>query len=70
MTTRTGAGPVRAEYGGPGGGIEVREAGLIGGGWRPGLKARIELICALGAGLRGDDLRAAFEPPRSEHAIA
>lgn len=61
ITSRTGAGPVRAEYGGPGGGIDVREAGLISGGRRSGLKARIELLCALGSGLRGDDVHAAFE---------
>lgn len=60
ITSRTGAGPVRAEYGGPGGGIDVRDSGLISGGRRPGPKARIELICALGAGLRGDALRTTF----------
>lgn len=61
LTTRAGAGPVRAEYGGPGGGFEVRGAGLIYGGRRPGLKARIELICALGAGLDAEAIRHAFE---------
>jgi L-asparaginase len=61
LATRTGAGPVGAAYGGPGGGHDLAEAGVILAGRRTGLMARIELICALGAGLRGDDVRAAFE---------
>jgi L-asparaginase len=61
LATRTGAGPVRAEYGGPGGGHDLAAAGVILAGRRTGLMARIELICALGAGLRGEQLRAAFE---------
>ena len=61
LATRTGAGPVRAEYGGPGGGYDLAAAGVILAGRRTGLMARIELICALGAGLRGAELRAAFE---------
>jgi L-asparaginase len=61
LSTRTGAGPVRAEYGGPGGGHDLATAGVIHAGRRTGLMARIELICALGAGLRGDELRATFE---------
>jgi L-asparaginase len=60
LATRTGAGPVRAEYGGPGGGHDLASAGVILAGRRTGLMARIELICALGAGLRGEELRAAF----------
>lgn len=61
LATRTGAGPVRAEYGGPGGGHDLASAGVILAGRRTGLMARIELICALGAGLSGEALRAAFE---------
>lgn len=61
LTSRTFFGPVLPEYGGPGGGRDLRRSGLISGGRRSGLKARIELICALGAGLHGDELRAAFE---------
>lgn len=60
LATRTGAGPVRAEYGGPGGGHDLAAAGVILAGRRTGLMARIELICALGAGLRGEEVRAAF----------
>lgn len=63
LATRAGAGPVRAEYGGPGGGFEVRDAGLIPSGRRPGLKARIELICALGAGLDVGAISRAFDSP-------
>src|SRR5262249_37532231 len=48
LATRTGAGPVRAEYGGPGGGHDLASAGVILAGRRTGLMARIELICALG----------------------
>lgn len=65
ITSRTGAGPVRAEYGGPGGGVDVRESGLINGGRRPGLKARIELVCALGAGESVESIRETFTPPGS-----
>jgi L-asparaginase len=61
LATRTGAGPVRAEYGGPGGGHDLASARVILAGRRTALMARIELICALGAGLRGEDLRSAFE---------
>ena len=49
------------EYGGPGGGHDLASVGVIFAGRRTGLMARIELICALGAGLRGEDLRAVFE---------
>jgi L-asparaginase len=61
LASRTGAGPVRAEYGGPGGGHDLASAGVILAGRRTGLMARIELICALGAGLSGGELRSAFE---------
>lgn len=61
LASRTGAGPVRAEYGGPGGGHDLASAGVILAGRRTGLMARIELICALGAGLCGEELRAVFE---------
>ena len=60
IATRTGSGPVRAEYGGPGGGFDLQDAGALLAGRRSGLAARIELICALGAGLRGEALRTHF----------
>jgi L-asparaginase len=64
LTSRTLGGRVLPVYGGPGGGLDLRDAGVINGGTRSGPKARIELVCALGAGLRGTALRAAFERPR------
>jgi L-asparaginase len=61
-TSRAAAGGTGVVYDGPGGDSELRAAGVIDGGERSGLAARIELICAIGAGLRGDELRAWFEP--------
>jgi L-asparaginase len=57
MTTRTYAGPVYGRYAGPGGDVDARERGLIAAGYRTPQAARIQLICALGA---GQDPTAAF----------
>ncbi len=61
LTSRTFAGRVLPLYGSPGGGQELREAGVIFAGDLSGQKARLELMAALGAGLRGEKLRAHFE---------
>jgi L-asparaginase len=55
-TSRAAAGGTGVVYDGPGGDRELRAAGVIDGGGRSGLAARIELICAIGAGLAGDRL--------------
>jgi L-asparaginase len=49
--TRTGEGPVGGRYAGPGGDLDAEERGLLSAGFRPPYLARIELICALGAGV-------------------
>ncbi|WP_139306857.1 asparaginase [Modestobacter sp. DSM 44400] len=50
MASRTGAGPVGGRYAGPGGDLDVADRGLLSAGLRSPATARIELICALGAG--------------------
>lgn len=50
MATRTHAGPVYGRYAGRGGDIDARQRGLIPAGYRTPQAARIQLICALGAG--------------------
>jgi len=64
-TSRAAAGGTGVVYDGPGGDTDLRAAGVLDGGERsprpPVLAARIELICALGAGLDGDGLRARFQ---------
>jgi L-asparaginase/Glu-tRNA(Gln) amidotransferase subunit D len=49
--TRAGAGPAAGRYAGPGGDTDADERGLLTAGWRTPWAARIELICALGAGV-------------------
>jgi L-asparaginase len=61
LASRTFAGRVLAIYGSPGGGHELREAGVIVAGDLSGQKARLELMAALGAGLREEELRAHFQ---------
>ena len=53
MTTRVGNGPVGPQYGGPGGGFELAAIGVVACGHRSAQRARVELACALGAGLTG-----------------
>lgn len=53
MTTRVGNGPVGPLYGGPGGGFELAAIGVVACGHRSAQRARVELACALGAGLTG-----------------
>jgi L-asparaginase len=58
--TRTPAGPVGGRYAGAGGDVDAEERGLLSAGWRTPWAARIELICALGA---GTDPAGAFANP-------
>lgn len=60
LASRTGAGPVPGGYGGPGGDVDLAAAGVIHGGYRNPYAARMELACALGAGLSAEQIRAAF----------
>jgi L-asparaginase len=50
MASRTHAGPVGGRYAGAGGDVDARERGLILAGLRTPYSARIQLICAIGAG--------------------
>jgi L-asparaginase len=58
--TRTPAGPVGGRYAGAGGDVDAEQRGLLSAGWRTPWAARIELICALGAGA---DPREVFANP-------
>ena len=60
ITSRAARGPVGPTYGFPGGGRSLYEAGAIFAGARRPAQARIDLMLALGAGLKGDQLIAAF----------
>jgi L-asparaginase len=64
-TSRAAAGGTRSStsgpYDGPGGDTDLRAAGVLDGGERGGLAARIELLCAIGAGLDAEGLRARFQ---------
>lgn len=60
MATRTHSGPVGGRYAGAGGDEDVRAAGILSAGYRSPYAARIELLCALGAGA---DPVAAFRRP-------
>ncbi len=52
---------LRATYGFPGAEPDLRAAGVLDAGGRSPQAARMRLLAALGAGLRGDALRAAVE---------
>jgi L-asparaginase len=49
------------EYGGPGGGHSLLEAGAILGGDLTGPKARVALMFALGSGMNTDAIRGWFK---------
>lgn len=65
LVSRCLAGGVAPAYGFPGGGRDWLEAGAILGGRLNGPKARVCLALALGAGLRGEVLRAFFAGQRT-----
>ena len=57
VTSRCGEGRVGDRYGYPGAQRDLRRLGCLPGGCLNGQKARMALMIALGAGLRGDALR-------------
>jgi L-asparaginase len=61
LVTRCPAGRATAAYGYEGGGLMLRELGVIFGGELPGQKARIKLMVALGITNDTDRLRPFFE---------
>ena len=61
ITSRTQGGRVGHTYGYPGGGRRLEEMGAIFGGSRRAQQARIDLMLALGAGMRDAELRAMFD---------
>jgi len=67
MASRCGSGTTGLGYGGLGGDLDLADAGVMFAGNRRPLQTRIELICALSAGLRPGEIRSAFEAelPRS-----
>lgn len=62
VASRVPRGRVGATYGFPGGGRSLLEAGAIFAGARRPVQARIDLMLALGAGLRGAELADVFAP--------
>jgi L-asparaginase len=60
VTTRVSNGRVGPTYGFPGGGRSLLDAGALFGGARRPAQARIDLMLALGAGLRGSELADVF----------
>lgn len=60
VTSRAARGRVGPTYGFPGGGRSLYDAGAIFAGARRPAQARIDLMLALGAGLRGEELIAVF----------
>ncbi|MDQ1599956.1 MAG: L-asparaginase, partial [Actinomycetota bacterium] len=60
MASRTPAGPVGGRYAGAGGDVDASERGLILAGHRTPYSARIQLICAIGAG--ADPVEAFAQP--------
>lgn len=69
LSTRVAAGPVRAVYGGGGGGRDLVAAGAVLAGWlRPG-QARIQLAVLLAAGAGPDLIRSTFENPTTRKAL-
>jgi L-asparaginase len=61
LASRTGAGAVGDPYGYPGSATNLLNLGLIPAHELPGHKARLQLMLALGNGLRGAALRTYFE---------
>jgi L-asparaginase len=60
ITSRTQGGRVGHTYGYPGGGRRLEEIGVIFGGSRRAQQARIDLMLALGAGMKLPGVRAVF----------
>ena len=62
IASRAARGRVGPTYGFPGGGRSLYDAGAIFAGARRPAQARIDLMLALGVGLRGEPLAAVFSP--------
>lgn len=63
LASRTGAGAVGAFYAFPGGGATWARAGILLAGDLTPVQARVALALGMGAGLRGDELRALLAGP-------
>jgi L-asparaginase len=61
VATRLPGGGTRAVYGGPGGGVTLRDLGVVAARSLPGAKARLLLMAILAGGLRGVEASSAFE---------
>ena len=61
VASRCGSGPTGFGYAGPGGDLDLAEAGVIFAGYRRPLQTRLELMCALSAGLTAREIRSVFE---------
>ena len=61
LASRCGSGPTGLGYAGPGGDLDLAEAGVILAGYRRPLQTRLELMCALSAGLTPREIRSSFE---------
>jgi L-asparaginase len=60
IATRVPTGGTRAVYGGPGGGVTLREMGVVQAGPLPAAKARLLLMVLLAGGAEGADAAAAL----------
>jgi L-asparaginase len=60
VATRVPTGGTGAVYGGPGGGVTLRDLGVIPAGGLPAAKARLALMLLLAAGAGPDDVRRRF----------
>jgi L-asparaginase len=58
IATRVATGGTGAVYGGPGGGVTLREMGVVQAGPLPAAKARLLLMALLASGVRGADAAA------------
>jgi L-asparaginase len=61
VATQVPTGGTRAVYGGPGGGVTLRDLGVVGAKALSAAKARLLLSVLLASGLRGIDAAAGFE---------
>jgi L-asparaginase len=69
LSTRVSAGPVRAVYGGGGGGRDLLAAGAVLAGWLRPAQARIQLAVLLAAGAGTDTIRSIFANPTTREAL-
>lgn len=69
LSTRVAAGPVRAVYGGGGGGRDLVAAWAVLAGWLRPAQARIQLTALLASGAGPDLIRSTFEDPPFREAL-